>query len=158
MPSKFKNYTLKSYLDVLAKKEPVPGGGSAAALTGALGAALLCMVANYSKGKSQSKMVEKRIQRILDQSEAIRKRFLELVDLDAEAYLNVVKTKNASPREKKAALKGAQKVPQEVCRLSYKAVQLAPFLVQKGNKYLIGDVEAAIEMLMAAFNSALHLK
>ena len=154
MPLKFKNYTLKAYVDVLAKKEPVPGGGSAAALTGALGASLLCMVARYSKGKSQSKAIESRIHKILEQSENIQKSFLELVDLDAQVYLKVVR---ATAKAKKTALKEARKVPKEVCRLCYKAIGLAPFLVKKGNKYLVADVDVAGELLLSAFKSAQHL-
>ncbi len=151
---KFKNYTLTQYIAVLSKKVPVPGGGSASALTGSLGVALIEMVANYSKGRSQSKRIEHRIEKILEQSKEIRQRLLELVDLDAEAYLKVVKTRRASVKEKKAALRGACAVPKEVSKLCYKAVRLSPFLVAQGNKYLVSDIEVAVEMLLAAFNSA----
>jgi len=151
----YKNHTLKEYLDVLSKKTPVPGGGSAAALSAALGVSLVSMVANYSKDKGDSKAVDNRIKKIIDQCSKLRKRMLELVDLDAKAYLKVVNSKNASLKVKKAALREASKVPLELCKLCYKAVGLTPFLVKKGNKYLISDIEVAVEMLMAAFNSSL---
>ena len=86
---KFKNHTLSEYLDVLSKKTPVPGGGSAAALTAATAAALVSMVANYSKNKKSPKNVENKICSIFKQSEKIRKRLLKLVDLDAQGYLKV---------------------------------------------------------------------
>ena len=132
---KYKNFTIKEYLNVLSGKEPVPGGGSATALTAALGVGLITMVANYSKGKSNSKAVEKKIQKILMESRKMKKRLLELVDLDAQAYMGIVKAKKGSAKEKNAAEKKAKNVCSEVCKLSYKAVQLTPFLVIKGNKY-----------------------
>jgi len=151
---KYKYHTLKEYLDVLSKKSPVPGGGSAAALTAATGAALISMVANYSKGKSQSKVIENRIEKILQKSEAIRGRLLDMVDLDAQAYLGVVKARGESVRVKKLAFKKAAQVPGEVCKLCYQAIQLTPYLVEKGNPHLISDVQAAVEMLLAAFSAA----
>ncbi len=151
---KLKNYTLEKYLDCLASKAPAPGGGSAAALVGALGTALISMVVEYSLGKGKPLSIEKEFKTTLRQSEKIRRRLLILVDLDAQAYSNVVKTRRAAPKIKKAALKKAQDVPREVCRLCYEAILLAPFLVKEGNRYLISDVKVAAEMLLAAFNSA----
>ncbi len=151
---KYKDHTLKEYLNVLSKKTPVPGGGSAAALTAATGAALVSMVANYSIGKGQLKRVDNKIRSILKQSEQIRKRLLVLVDLDAEVYLNVVKARGKPEAFKKRALREATKVPGEVCQLCYKMIQLTPYLVQKGNQNLISDIIVAVDMLFAAFNSA----
>ena len=152
---KFQRYTLKEYLDSLSAKKPVPGGGSAAALTAATGAALISMVARYSLGKGASKTVEKKIEKTLAKSEALRERFLEYVDLDAEAYLKVVEARKGTAREKKAAARQARNVPLQVAKLCYTAVELTPFLVEKGNKYLVSDVEVAVELLMAAFHSAM---
>ena len=73
---KYKDHTLQEYLDVLSKKTPVPGGGSAAALVAATGVALLLMVAHYSKGKSKSKSVENRIQKIIARGAALRRRLV----------------------------------------------------------------------------------
>lgn len=150
----FRNYSLSEYTRVLSLKVPAPGGGSAAALTAALGAALLSMVANYSLGKTSSRVHEQKIKASLKQSEQLRKRFLALVDLDAKAYLNVVKTRKAAPAKRAAARRKAAEVPLEVCKLCYKAVQLSPTLVRYGNKYLVSDVNVALELLLAAFNAA----
>lgn len=154
---KLKNYTLKEYLNVLSKKEPVPGGGSAAALMGALGVSLLSMAANYSVGKNKSKTVDSRIKNKVKRTQEIRDKLLELIDLDAEAYMKVVKSKNATKKEKIKALKEAKKIPSEIASQCYKAVQLAPYLVEHGSKYLLSDIEIAVEMLLAAFNSAMAL-
>ncbi|MBU4334812.1 MAG: cyclodeaminase/cyclohydrolase family protein, partial [Candidatus Omnitrophica bacterium] len=95
---KYKNFTIKEYLEVLSRKEPVPGGGSAAALTAALGVGLITMVANYSKAKSSSKVIEKKTQKIIRESEKMKDRLLELVDLDAQAYMGIVEAKNGSAK------------------------------------------------------------
>ena len=151
---KFKNHSIAEYLKVLAQKTPVPGGGSAAALTAALGAALLSMVVRYSQGRSSQPKVEQKFKKILKETEGLRKRLCTLVDLDAQAYLKVVKTRQASLSKKREALKDARQVPLEVCLLCYKAVKLTPFLVANGSRYLISDVESAVEFFYAAFNAA----
>jgi len=152
---KFKNHTLKEYLDVLAKKEPIPGGGSVAALTAALAAGLMSMVARYSLGKASLKRTERKIETVLARTENLRKRLLELVDLDAKAYLKVVRSRGQSPALKMKAKSEARAVPREVGRISYQLLELAPVLVSYGNKYLISDVEMAVELLFAAYKSAI---
>ncbi len=154
---KFKNHTLSEYLNVLSKREPVPGGGSVAALTAASASGLLTMVANYSVGCSKSKVVERRIAKIVIETGKLKERFLELVDLDAQAYLNVVKARKGTARDKKAANRAAAAVPKEICKLAYKSVDHAKYLAANGNPYLVSDVEIAAELLLASFKSALVL-
>lgn len=151
---KFRNHSLKEYLDHLSAREPVPGGGSAAALTGAVGSGLISMVAQYSIGKSDDKKVEEVLKKTLKDSNRIRLKLLDLVDRDAEAYMQVVKARKESPAAKKKAEKLSKRVPLEICQLCYQAIGLAPFLVVKGNKYLLSDVEAAVELLESAFRAA----
>lgn len=152
---KFRNYSLKEYTLELSKKEPVPGGGSAAALVAATGTSLIIMVANYSLDKGKSKAQENKFKKIIKDGTAIRNRLLELVDLDAEAYLGVVKARGKSKAEKNKAKRKAKAVPKETAKLCYKAIQLGPYLVEHGNKHLLSDVEVAVETLFAAFNSAM---
>jgi len=152
---KLKNHTLKEYLDVLAKKEPIPGGGSVAALAAALAAGLMSMVARYSLGKTPIKRTERKIETVLDRTENLRERLLELVDLDAMAYMKVVRSRGQSPALKKKAKSEARSVPREVSRISYQLLELAPVLASHGNKYLISDVEVAVELLFAAYKSAM---
>lgn len=155
MTINFSNKTLQEYLDQLSRREPVPGGGSAAALTGAMAMGLISMVANYSLGrKTNTKAQERRLAFILEQTESLRYRLLELTSLDSEAYLKICKARTLNEEAQKLAVRQALTVPQEVCKLCYKAVQLTPYLVEKGNPYLLSDVEVALELLMAAFNSA----
>ena len=155
MTINFKDKTLLAYLDQLSRREPVPGGGSAAALAGAMGAGLISMVTNYSIGrKANTPAVDRRLKKILEQSEPIRLRLLELASLDSEAYLKVSAARTLDKKNQRQASKEARAVPQEVCKLCSKAVHLTPYLVDKGNPYLISDVEVALELLLSAFNGA----
>jgi formiminotetrahydrofolate cyclodeaminase len=155
MTINFKEKTLQEYLDQLSRREPVPGGGSAAALTAAMAVSLISMVTNYSIGrKSNTKAVDQRLTRILSQSEPIRLRLLELTSLDSEAYLKVSAARSLDKKAQRKAAKEAKAVPQEVCKLCFKAIQLTPYLADKGNPHLLSDVEVALELLLSAFYAA----
>ncbi len=135
------NKSIKRYLDDLAAKLPAPGGGSAAALTAAMGVALIGMVINFSLGKSEYARYRADLTRMLSVSERIRKRFLALVDLDVAAF-------NSKDISK------ALNVPLQVSRLCLEAIKLCPPLVKKGNANLISDVAVAAILLEAGFASA----
>lgn len=75
-----------AFLDALASKAPVPGGGGASALAGALGAALCTMVGNYTVGKQKYAAVEEDVKALMARAEDLRARLLGLVDTDAAAF------------------------------------------------------------------------
>jgi formiminotetrahydrofolate cyclodeaminase len=135
------NKSLKEYLEDLAAKKPAPGGGSAAALTAALGASLISMVVNFSLGKPKYAQYESELKDILSRSEKLREEFLNLVDLDAAAYQS-------------KDLRNALDIPFMVCRLCFEAAKLCPPLIKKGNVNLISDVAVAAILLESAFASA----
>lgn len=151
----FKNHTLKEYLDRLSAREPVPGGGSAAALSSALGAGLIVMVIQYSIGKGKPKAVEKKLSQSLKKISGIREKLLELVDGDAQAYLGVVAARQMDAKAQKKAARQAGQVPRKICQLSYNAVDLTPYVVEHGNPHLLSDIEVALELLLAGYHSAL---
>jgi len=138
----YANKSLKKYLDDLAAKLPAPGGGSAAALTASLGAALIGMVINFTLGKAKYARYQTELRRILIISEKARKRFLKLVDLDVAAF----KSKNVNK---------AMSVPLEISRLCFEVIKLCPALSKKGNINLISDVAVAAILLEAGFSAAL---
>ncbi len=138
---KYQDTNLKKYLDDLAAKLPAPGGGSAAALTAALGASLVSMVVSFTLGKPRYAQYEKELQVTLGKSERLRAEFLNLVDLDVAAY----RSKN---------LRDALDVPFMVCRLCFEGMKLLPVLIKKGNVNLISDVAVAAALLESAFASA----
>ncbi len=152
--SNFKHHSIIQYSHCLASRDPVPGGGSAAALVAAMGVSLISMVARYSLGRSKTASVEKKIRKILKESEKARSRLLQLVDLDAKAYLAVVKARKATVQKRNLALKKAQIVPREICQICYAATAWMPFLVKEGNPHLLSDLECAAEMLWAGYRSA----
>ena len=137
----YANKPIKKYLDDLAAKLPAPGGGSAAALVAGLGVALIGMVINFTLGKPKYTRYNRDLSKMLSISEKIRKRFLELTDLDILAF-------------KSKDINKALNVPLEVTRLCLRAIRLCPPLVKKGNRNLISDVAVAAILLEAGFSSA----
>jgi methenyltetrahydrofolate cyclohydrolase len=81
--------TVTKFLEDLASAKPAPGGGSAAALCGAIGAALVSMVGNLTTGKKKYADVEDQIQEMLAQAEALRLKFIDLVQDDIRVYTAV---------------------------------------------------------------------
>ena len=139
----YKNKSLKLYLNDLAARLPAPGGGSAAALCAALGAALISMVINFTIGKTKYARHKRQLQKWLVISEKARSEFLNLTDKDVIAY----KSKN---------IKKALGVPLELCRKCFEIIRLCPELAEKGNINLISDVAVAAVMLEAAFSSGYY--
>ncbi len=137
----YKDETLKKYLDDLAAKLPAPGGGSAAALTAALGASLISMVVNFTIEKPKYSRFAEELKTILEKSEKLREEFLRLVDLDVVAY----QSKN---------IRDAMDVPFMVCRLCFEGMKLCPPLIKKGNINLISDVAVTAILLESAFTAA----
>lgn len=153
--------TVREYAAKLASGEPTPGGGSGAALVGALGAALGEMVANFTVGKEKYRESWANVEPVLEQLTAVRDRLLDLTDQDADAYAQVGAAYGL-PRdtdEQKAvraeaiqeALKAAAAVPLGVCAAVAEAVPLLPPLLEFGNPNLVSDVGVAAEFLAAAF-------
>lgn len=149
---------LKEYLHDLAAKKPAPGGGSAAAMAAALGAALVSMVANFTIGKEKYKHIESKVRDLLSKSEDLRFSLTNLVDKDVQAYqkLSDAYKRNADKDSPaiQTALKEAVSVPLEVCYLSMDVMRLCPLLVKEGNVNLISDVSVAQHLLNSAFLSA----
>ena len=150
----YQQKTIKEYLDDLAARKPAPGGGSASALAGALGCALLSMSCNFTLGNEKYKDVQPRIKQTLKQTESLRQRLLFLVDLDVKAYYKVFKSRKGSPEVYQSNLISATNVPLEICRLAVSGYNLCPLLVKIANKYLISDVRAGKELLKSCFKSA----
>jgi formiminotetrahydrofolate cyclodeaminase len=103
---------LKQYLDDLASNKPAPGGGSAAALAGALGASLLSMVANFTLGKEKYKDVEDEVKDILKSLDKYRKELENLIDEDVLAYQKLssaYKLSKETEEDKKLRAKAVQK-------------------------------------------------
>jgi len=142
----------------MATKTPTPGGGSAAAMSGALGCALISMVANFTLAKKGFNGYKERSQKVLKRSEDLRSKLMVLIDQDAQAYgklSKALKSKKISAQGLQSAFKSAAIPPLKVCQCVHKAAGLALELSYVGNKSIISDVSVAIYALDAAFESAL---
>jgi len=156
--------SLKTYTDALASGAPAPGGGSAAALVGALAAALNSMVANFTVGREKFAAVEEEVRLLLAKSEGLRQVLERLTQADTEAYGQVAaaqKMPRDTDEEKEArraamqeALKVAAEVPREAVRAAGGVLEVAKALVEKGNPNLITDVGVAAKFAAAAMECA----
>ncbi len=160
-------YRLKSvdgYVRDLASNLPAPGGGSGAALAGALGAALAAMVANFTKGKEKFAAVQREIRDILQELDDLRELLVELVDEDVEVYERVSAayrmprdTEKEKERRKAAieyACKKAAGVPKAIAEACDQVIGLAAQLCDIGNPNLISDVGCAVRLAEAARHCA----
>jgi len=155
---------LRHFMDKLASKSPEPGGGSVAALTGALGAALVSMVANLTLGKEKYQSVQPQVEQLLKESEKLRAALEDLIQKDTEAYgaLSVVyKMPKGTDAEKAArsakmqeALKAACQVPYEIGMRSLEVAKLAQRAADIGNVAAVSDAGVAVLLAQACAQSA----
>ncbi len=153
-----------AFLDELASSAPAPGGGSVAALSGALGAALVSMVCNLTVGKKKYADVQEDIKALLAQSEALRKELVQLLEADVQVYTEVsraMKMPRATDEEKAArtvtmqkALKAATDVPMQVAEACVEVMELCQPAAEKGNVNAVSDAGVAVLMAEAGLRSA----
>lgn len=156
--------SIESYLDRLASFEPEPGGGSVAALVGALGAALVTMVTNLTLGKDKFAPVQEDMASIQAESERLRRELETLVTLDAHAYgavaaaMKLPRDDEAQKAERaralQAALKGAAEVPLKVAQAAVEVAHLTLPAAEKGNPNGVSDAGVAVLLADAAAQSA----
>jgi len=153
-----------TFLDELASSAPAPGGGSVAALSGALGAALVSMICNLTVGKKKYADVQEDIQALLERSEALRHELIDLLEADVQVYTSVSKAykmprqteeeKAARRAAIQAALKGATDVPMKVAEACVKVLDLCTPAAEKGNVNAVSDAGVAALMAEAGLRSA----
>lgn len=156
--------SLNKFLDELASHSPAPGGGSVAALAGALGSALTSMVCNLTIGKKKYIDVEREMSNILDRSEDLRDKFTVLIDKDTEAFNKVMEAYGLpkDSEDQKAlraiaiqqATKEATLVPLEVMKHVIDALALTKIVAQKGNRNSVSDAGVSALMLKASLEAA----
>ena len=161
MPAK---KAVQAFLDEVASNAPAPGGGSVAALSGALGAALTAMVCRLTIGKKKYAEVEEEMKRTLEQAETLRARFTELIDKDTAAFGKVMEAfslpKDTPPQKalRSAAITEATKeaslVPLEVMKHCIDALALAQQVASQGNTSAASDAGVSALMLHAACSGA----
>ena len=171
-PTIYPSETLQVYLDDAASKKPAPGGGSVSACVGALGAALVGMVCNLTRGREKFADVETEIVALVDQSEEARARLEKLLQDDTTAYNGVItayKMPKDTPEQQAARTAAVQAgliiaadVPLEICRVAVEVCRLSRVAAEIGNPGAVTDAgigailgEAAV--VGAALNVTINL-
>jgi glutamate formiminotransferase/formiminotetrahydrofolate cyclodeaminase len=156
-----KEITPTAFLEATAGKSPTPGGGSTAALAGALAAALTGMVANLTAGRQKYAPVEDQIQSILAQVGPLRQSLTAAIAEDSAAFeklMAVWRDKSLDEEAKAAAVEKATQyageVPLKVARLSLEAAQQAAIVAEIGNDNAVTDAAAGAIMARAAVQIA----
>jgi formiminotetrahydrofolate cyclodeaminase len=157
---------LKDFLARTASNSPVPGGGSIAALSAAIAAALSEMVAHLTIGKKGYETLEEEMHDIAKDASQYRERLIRAIDKDSDAYNEVLiafkmpkGTDQEQTHRKRAiqeALKKAALVPLDVARDAFRVLELAGKVVKQGNKNTITDAAVAVMMARTAALSALY--
>jgi len=157
--------TIDEFSRVLASNAPAPGGGSVAALSGALGADLVAMVCNLSIGKDGYEAFETELSDALPKAQALSRSLLQRVDLDTEAFNGVMaafKLPKATDDEKKArtaaiqaGYKEAIQSPLGIARECVSVLQLAARLLGKSNTNALSDLGVAAQQACAGLEGAI---
>lgn len=168
-PTIYSSEPLQVYLDDAASKKPAPGGGSVSACAGALGAALVGMVCNLTRGREKFVDVETEIVTLVEAAEAARARLEQLLQEDTTAYSGVIAAYRM-PKETaeeqaartaaiQAGLIVAADVPLEICRVAVEVCRLAKVAAGIGNPQAVTDAGiGAILGEAAVVGAALNVK
>lgn len=156
--------TLTGFADLLASDAPAPGGGSTAALCGALGAGLAAMVANLTHGKKDYRQHDEEMSAVAERGQRLKENFLRLIDADTDAFSAVMaamKLPKGSDEEKalrlaaiEAANQTATLVPFEVVEACLPALELAEAVAERGNVNSLSDAGVAALCLGTAIDGA----
>ena len=160
----YSEMALADLVDAFSSTDPVPGGGSAAALAGAVGASLLLMVAGIPKTKSGAPEETADLADAAARLRPLRDSLLELVARDSEAYGQVMtafklpKGSDAETSRRRQAIETATRwateVPLDTMRACQQALRGALTVATNGNRSAASDVGVAIELLLAGLRGA----
>lgn len=155
---------LTGFLDSLASGEPTPGGGGAAAVCGALAAALGSMVCNITAPNPKYADNRADVESALAALDELRGRFLALADADTEAFAPLAKAyglPKSTPEEiehketiMKSALRAAAAPPLDIMRCCCEVAELLELVLEKSSKMVLSDVGVAAALCRAALESA----
>ena len=163
-PKPYSEFALIDLLDAFASNAPVPGGGSAAALAGALGVSLLVMAASLPKSRTGAPEEAADLAEAAARLRPLRDSLVQLIDADSAAYRAVMaalKLPNATDAEKAAktaalqpAMTGATDVPLDVMRAGQQALAGAVIVARNAYRVAASDVATGVELLASSVRSA----
>lgn len=159
-----KEQVIQDFLDVLSSKEPVPGGGGASALCGAVGNALGQMVANLTVGKKKYAEAEPEVKEHLEKMVQLQAEFTALADDDAKVFAPLAKAYSlpSETDEQKAYkaevmetnLLAASAVPLQIMEKSMQMLTILDRLADIGSRMAVSDVGVAVQSTRAALLGA----
>lgn len=156
----FSKFPIDAFLQALASRDAVPGGGGASALTAALGAALGSMVANLTVNKAAYQDVEEDMYCLMSEAEQIREELEKLVQKDAEAFAplseayGMDKTAPNYRETMERCLRQAAQPPMEILRLSCRMIELHREFAEKGSRLAVSDAGTGAALCWAAMSGA----
>lgn len=160
-----KDLKVEDFVEKTASNDPVPGGGSIAALSGAIAAALVEMVANLTIGKKKYENAESKMMKIQKDIEIYRNEFLNLIDEDANAFDLVMKAfklpketdedKNIRGLKIQESFKIAATAPMKIAKKSYELMYYCEEVIKGGNKNAVTDGMVATMLARTATLSAI---
>ena len=156
--------SIDRFLERLASADPTPGGGSAAAIMGAMGAALVSMVCNVSIGKKGCEAAEPELREVLAHSETLRLRLAAMVGEDVAAFdglMAAYKLPKASDADKarraeaiQSSLRRATEVPLDCARACAEVIALSRRACEHGYRHVISDAGVGVAAAYSALRSA----
>jgi formiminotetrahydrofolate cyclodeaminase len=160
----YRERTIAQFLDELASQQPTPGGGSTAALIGALAAGLVSMVCSLTLANERHRDVWPRLRPIHSKSEELREQLTRLIDDDVAAYAQVAaamkmprgtdEEREARTQAMQAALKAACQPPLAIMRACTEVLSLCVPTAKTGSKHAISDVSVAVYAAQAGLRGA----
>ncbi|HUE86768.1 MAG TPA: cyclodeaminase/cyclohydrolase family protein [Vicinamibacterales bacterium] len=158
--ARFADHSISAFLDAVASPDPTPGGGTAAAVGGAIGVSLLMMVSGLSRTRGSTDEERARLGETRASLAGVRDRLLTLADTDTEAYNQVMaayrlpkgteEEKAARKRAVQDAMRAATAAPLDILRAVAEAMTQAKVVAELGNPSAASDVRVALELLEAA--------
>jgi formiminotetrahydrofolate cyclodeaminase len=158
--------TIKEFLKKTASSDPAPGGGSVAALCGAVACALASMVASLTVDNKEYSEVSGEMEKLLEVCSRLMDSFVQYMDADAEAFNGVMdayRMPKTSEQERVArseaiqqGLKKAAEVPMEVAEKALEVMDMIETAVEKGNRHAVTDGAVAAMMARTAVLAALY--
>lgn len=145
---------LHDYLEDLSARKIVPGGGSASAMSAALGAGLNLMVINYSIKEDIGKEEDKELIVLKTKQEASLKKLKAAIDEDCKVFKDLMKSLSAASEDTRKSYEKAAAVPLEICRECLVSLSVTVSLLDNCNKNLLADVGCAAYLLESAFFAA----
>lgn len=147
--------TIEGFLNELASEQSIPGGGSAAALSGALNAAVISFISNLTIGKEKYKDVEDEAKAILAESNQLKKEMLLMIDQDSQILSQILDSYKAGDQAKvKSVCSDAVEFSMDMTKKALRLMELTLAISKIGNRMLASDFEVAAYIGDAAVGSA----